>query len=227
MNRGIIYVMWNELFPELVKIGVTQGHTSADVEKRRKELSHGENMPQPYEAKFAIPYEAKFAICVNNYEKIESVIHKSLNKLRHNPHREFFKLSVDEAISLLSSYIISGGAVEVPIKNSFLPEEKKAIKNLEKQRSAITFRSLDIHVGTTLTFISAPQLKVKTYNDSRRVVLPNGETTTLSIAAKRLRDQTKPKNGIKGLPDGAKDFAYRGKSLWELSLDKQRNYIEA
>ena len=222
--------MWNELFPELVKIGVTQGHTSADVEKRRKELSHGENMPQPY--------EAKFAICVNNYEKIESVIHKSLNKLRHNPHREFFKLSVDEAISLLSSYIISGGAVEVPIKNSFLPEEKKAIKNLEKQRSAITFRlekqrsaitfrSLDIPVGTTLTFISAPQLKVKTYNDSRRVVLPNGETTTLSIAAKRLRDQTKPKNGIKGLPDGAKDFAYRGKSLWELSLEKQRNYIEA
>lgn len=62
MNRGIIYVMWNELFPELVKIGVTQGHTSADVEKRRKELSHGENMPQPY--------EAKFTICVNNYEKI-------------------------------------------------------------------------------------------------------------------------------------------------------------
>ena len=219
MNRGIIYVMWNELFPELVKIGVTQGHTSADVEKRRKELSHGENMPQPY--------EAKFAICVNNYEKIESVIHKSLNKLRHNPHREFFKLSVDEAISLLSSYIISGGAVEVPIKNSFLPEEKKAIKNLEKQRSAITFRSLDIPVGTTLTFISAPQLKVKTYNDSRRVVLPNGETTTLSIAAKRLRDQSKPKNGIKGLPDGAKDFAYRGKSLWELSLEKQRNHIEA
>lgn len=59
------------------------------------------------------------------------------------------------------------------------------------------------------------------------MVLPNGETTTLSIAAKRLRDQTKPKNGIKGLPDGAKDFAYRGKSLWELSLEKQRNYIEA
>ena len=211
--------MWNELFPELVKIGITQGHTSSDVEKRRKELSHGENMPQPY--------EAKFAICVNNYEKIESVIHKSLNKLRHNPHREFFKLSVDEAISLLSSYIISGGAVEVPIKNSFLPEEKKAIKNLEKQRSAITFHSLDIPVGATLTFISALQLKVKTYNDSRRVVLPNGKTTTLSIAAKQLRDQTKPQNGIKGLPDGAKDFAYCGKSLWELSLEKQRNHIEA
>lgn len=79
--------MWNELFPELVKIGITKGNSSTDVEKRRRELSCGENMPQPF--------EAKFAICVNNYEKIECIIHRGLTKLRHNPHREFFKLSVD------------------------------------------------------------------------------------------------------------------------------------
>ena len=219
MNRGIIYIMWNELFPELVKIGTTNGSTSKDVERRRKELSHGENMPQPF--------EAKFAICVNNYQKVETIIHKGLEKLRHNPHREFFRLSVDEAINLLSSYIISGGAVEVPIKNSFLPEEKKAIQTLQKQRANITFRSLGIPVGTVLTFASAPHLKVKTANDSRIVSLPDGKCTTLSIAARMFRNQTNPKNGIKGLPDGAKDFLYKDKTLWELSLEKQRANVEA
>ena len=219
MNRGIIYVMWNELFPELVKIGVTQGSTSKDVEKRRKELSHGENMPQPF--------EAKFAICVNNYQKIEDIIHKGLAKLRHNPHREFFKLSVDEAINLLSGYIISGGAVEVPIKNAFLPEEKTAIHKMQRQRANITFRSLGVPVGTVLTFASAPRLKVKTVNDSRIVSLPDGKNTTLSIAARMFRNQTNPKNGIKGLPDGAKDFMYNGKTLWELALQHQRADIEA
>lgn len=219
MNRGIIYVMWNELFPELVKIGVTQGSTSKDVEKRRKELSHGENMPQPF--------EAKFAICVNNYQKIEDIIHKGLAKLRHNPHREFFKLSVDEAINLLSGYIISGSAVEVPIKNAFLPEEKTAIQKMQRQRANITFRSLGVPVGTVLTFASAPRLKVKTVNDSRIVSLPDGKNTTLSIAARMFRNQTNPKNGIKGLPDGAKDFMYNGKTLWELALQHQRADIEA
>lgn len=170
--------MWNELFPELVKIGITKGNSSTDVEKRRRELSCGENMPQPF--------EAKFAICVNNYEKIERIIHKGLTKLRHNPHREFFKLSVDEAINLLSGYIISGSAVEVPIKNSFKSDEKAAIKNMQKQRDSISFRSLNIPVGTTLTFANAKHLTVKTANDGRRIILPNGKTATLSIAAKRF-----------------------------------------
>ncbi len=219
MNRGIVYVMWNELFPELVKIGTTNGSTSKDVERRRKELSHGENMPQPF--------EAKFAICVNNYQAVENAIHKALAKLRHNPHREFFRLSVDEAITLLSGYVISGGAVEIPIKNSFLPEEKKTIQKLQKQRANITFRSLGIPVGATLTFASAPQLKVKTKNDSRIVILPDGKHTTLSLAARMFRNQTNPKNGIKGLPDGAKDFLYKDKTLWELSLENQRANIEA
>lgn len=60
--------MWNELFPELVKIGITQGDTAKDVERRRKELSAGENMPQPF--------EVKYAIYVNNYQNLERILHK-------------------------------------------------------------------------------------------------------------------------------------------------------
>ena len=202
--------MWNELFPDLVKIGVTSGSTPQDVEKRRKKLSSGENIPQPF--------EAKFAICVNNYDKIERLIHSALANLRHNFHREFFKLSVEEATCLLRTYVVCGDAKEIAIENSFLSNEKKAIKNVRKQRSKITFKKLGLPKGTTLTFVGNPKFTVKTDNDARCVIMQNGEPTTISIAAKRYRDKVNAKNNVKGLPDGATDFMYKGKTLVEWAL---------
>lgn len=218
MKRGIIYVMWNELFPEIVKIGITKGATTKDVERRRKQLSCNENMPQPF--------EAKYAICVNDYATVEYKLHKALDKLRLNPHREFFRMSVEEAINLLSVFIDTGDAAEIPIKNNFLPEEKKAIAKMEKERDKITFRSLGIPVGTELTFAKDSRLTVKTDNDSRRVVMPNGKRTTLSIAARDYHKQINPEHDRKGLPDGALDFTYKGRTLWELALEQRRAGIE-
>jgi len=219
VNRGIIYIMWNELFPELVKIGITKGSTAKDVEKRRKELSCGENMPQPF--------EAKYAICVNNYQEVEYILHKGLDKLRYNPHREFFKMSVDEAIMLLSGFIATGGATEVKINNDFLPEEKKVIAKTEKERGKITFRSLGIPVGSVLKFAKDESLTVKTANDSRIVIKPDGTENTLNLVAKEYRNKVNPNNGIKGLPDGALDFTYKGRTLWELALEQRRAGVEA
>ncbi len=217
-KRGIVYVMWNELFPELVKIGITQGDCARDVERRRRELSCGENMPQPF--------EAKYAICVNNYQAVEQKLHKGLNKLRHNPHREFFRLSVDEAITLLSGLVVSGAADEIDIQNKFEPEEKKVIAKTEKERGKITFRSLGIPIGSTLKFAKDESLTVKTHNDSRIVVKPDGAETTLNLVAKEYRNKVNPNNGVKGLPDGALDFMFQGKTLWELFLEKQRLVAE-
>ena len=210
MSRGIIYVMWNELFPDLVKIGVTKGSTTKDVEKRRQELSASTSIPQPF--------EVKFAICVNNYVEIEKLIHKALSKLRPNLNREFFKLSEDEAICLLTSYIKSGDATLIKVKDSFLPTEKQAIKNVKKQRSQFTFKRLGLPKGTTLTFVGNPKYTVKTYNDSRIVVMPDGTTNTICKAAKEYRNKMNPNLNIKGLPDGATDFMYKGKTLVELAL---------
>lgn len=210
--------MWNELFPELVKIGITQGSTAKDVEKRRKELSCGENMPQPF--------EAKYAICVNNYQKVERILHKSLDKLRYNSHREFFRMSVDEAITLLSGFIITGGATEIQVNNAFLPEEKKVMAKVEKERGKITFRSLGIPVGSVLKFAKDETLTVKTSNDSRLVNKPDGTGTTLNRAAREYRNKLNPNNGIKGLPDGALEFTYKGRTLWELALEQRRAEVE-
>ncbi len=213
-NSGIVYVMWNELFPEMVKIGVTTGSKPKDVEKRRRELSNHENMPQPF--------EAKYAIYVNNYKQIEHLIHKALTKLRHTPKREFFKIDVEDAISYLRGFVISGSAVEVKIENKFVADEQKAKRKLKRQRDTITFKSLNLPVGTLLHFVGDPSLTVRTANSSRIVKLPNGEENTISIAARKYRNKTNPKNGVKGLPDGAMDFAYRGKRLWDMALANER-----
>ena len=214
MSRGIIYIMWNELFPNLVKIGRTGGSTPQDVEKRRQRLSNKTNLPQPF--------EVKFAICINNYDKVEPLIHQALAKLRPNPHREFFTLSVEEAICLLRTYTVSSDAKEIVVKDSLLPIEKKAIRNVRTKRKKITFKSLGVPIDSILTFIGNPKLKVKTLNDSRRVImLDTGKKTTISIAASQYRKKTNPNNTVKGLPDGITDFLYEGKTLIELALKKK------
>jgi len=217
MAKGIIYLMHNELFPDLVKIGITKGSTTADVEKRRRELSGGANMPQPF--------EAVFAICVNNYDQVEKVIHKGLKKLRWNPAREFFEMPLDDAINVLHGYVVSGAAVEVPVKNSFQAEEKQAIKKAEKKRkysNYATFKQLGLPVGTELSFVKDATLKVKVATDGRIVSTPDGKTWTISMIAKRYHDQADPGNSIKGLGDGAKDFTYKGKTLYDLAIEKKR-----
>jgi hypothetical protein len=168
------------------------------------------------------PFEAKFAICVNNYDQIEKIIHRGLNKLRWNPAREFFEMPLEDAINILHGYVVSGAAEEVQIKNSFLAEEKQAIKKVEKKRGAITFKALGIPVGAELFFAKDEALKVKTATDKRIVFMPDGQRVTLSMAAKRYRDQTEPKNDIKGLPEGALYFSYKGKTLWERALELER-----
>lgn len=211
MKRGIIYVMWNELFPELVKIGRTSGSTRTDVEKRRQQLSSGENMPHPF--------EAKFAICVNNYEAVEAIIHKGLDKLRHNPHREFFRMSVQEAVYILNGYVVSGAAEVVHVKDDYLPEEKITKQKVKRQRNKmVTFKQLGLPVGTKLEFAQDRNLFVKTANDKWIVQMPDGGNTTICIAARQYRNRVNPDNGV----DGALDFMYKGKTLWQMFLEKQR-----
>jgi len=220
MKRGIIYVMWNELFPELVKIGITSGSTRKDVEKRRQQLSCGENMPHPF--------EAKYAICVNNYQAVEKIIHQGLDKLRHNPHREFFRMSVQEAVHLLNSYVVSGAADVVHVKDDYQPEEKITKQKVKRQRNKmVTFKQLGLPVGTKLEFVHDKNLFVKTANDGRIVQMPDGGNDTISLAAKRYRNQVNPNNDVKGLPDGALDFMYKGKTLWQMYLEKQRADVAA
>ncbi len=87
---GFLYVLSNEYSPGLLKIGFT----TKSVEERALEL-YTTGVP----AKFNIEYKIK----VVDPQVWESKVHKALNNKRIN--KEWFRLSVDEAITLIESVV--------------------------------------------------------------------------------------------------------------------------
>jgi hypothetical protein len=78
MGYGFVYVMTNESFPDLYKVGYTTGSPF----KRAKELSASTSVPTPFEV-----------VCYAEYadvEKHETRVHDTVADLRVSARREFF-----------------------------------------------------------------------------------------------------------------------------------------
>lgn len=90
-NRGYVYIMINPSYDGLVKIG----KTTKEPEERAKELSSATGVATP----FIVVYKRLF----NDCSMAEKAIHTILAEkgFRINNNREFFKVSVDEAINTL------------------------------------------------------------------------------------------------------------------------------
>lgn len=89
MNNGFIYVLINESFKGLIKIGKT---TVSSVERARQ-LSNSTGVPTP----FKVAYEIYSEDC----NGLEKEIHLELHDFRVNPNREFFNYPLNKAIELI------------------------------------------------------------------------------------------------------------------------------
>lgn len=91
---GYVYVMINPSIPNLVKIG----KTSREPNERAKELSSATGVPTP----FILVYYKPFKDC----HWAESIIHHFFEKkgARVNGNREFFQVSINEAIDFINLY---------------------------------------------------------------------------------------------------------------------------
>ena len=94
---GFIYVMSNPAHPGLIKIG----QTSKDPDIRRHNLN-STGVPQD----FKLEYRA----LANDYRRLEKEIHQKLNNSRYRQDREFFEISVQEAISSIRK--VAGERIE-------------------------------------------------------------------------------------------------------------------
>jgi hypothetical protein len=90
MEPGSIYVLVNESMPGLVKIGFTTGAP----ESRAKELSRPTGIPTP----FVVTY----AMQVSSARDAEREAHRQLSRHRSVRNREFFKISVVDAIAVVN-----------------------------------------------------------------------------------------------------------------------------
>ena len=115
---GFIYIMSNPLHPDVVKIG----QSSKDPNERRKELGTTGVLEE-----FVLEYRA----LTEDYASLEREIHRHLDSVRVRADREFFKISVPEAIEKIRE--VAGNRIESDKAYYISPEELQRIKD-EKQR---------------------------------------------------------------------------------------------
>lgn len=87
---GFIYIMSNESFGDLIKIGSSKSDPRSF---RAMELSSSSGVPTP----FKVEYYA----FVENYKIVEKKIHSLLKYDRKNPKREFFNIDIQKAITII------------------------------------------------------------------------------------------------------------------------------
>lgn len=94
IKPGIVYVLENPAFPDLVKIGFTR----RTVAQRMKELDDT-NLPAPF--------TCSFARHCDNPEIVEQDLHSIFDEWRVNRNREFFRISSRTAFNALT--LMGGG----------------------------------------------------------------------------------------------------------------------
>lgn len=86
-KEGFVYILKNDSFPDLVKIGYT---TQERLETRVRQLSSSTGVPTPFEVVHFIK--------TNSPKDLEAFVHESLDKFRLPP-KEFFNCDLDVAIA--------------------------------------------------------------------------------------------------------------------------------
>jgi hypothetical protein len=93
MEKGYIYVLINPSMKGMVKIG----KTNRNPEDRAKELSAGTNIP--------FQFQVGYDILVSDIDLAEKKVHKKLEKFRVANNREFFEISLREAVDVINKVV--------------------------------------------------------------------------------------------------------------------------
>jgi hypothetical protein len=89
-GRNWVYVLSNPAMPGLLKIG----HTKLDPYERSIQIGRGTGVPLDFNVEWAYK-------CING-EEMEREVHKYLKECRVNTQKEFFEITVDEAIKAIT-----------------------------------------------------------------------------------------------------------------------------
>jgi hypothetical protein len=214
-NTGCIYILTNPSFPEYVKIGY-----ATDLEKRLKQLNRSETIPYAFRA-YAI-YEVEKALTDRELHKLIDTLNPDLRTIDNfdgkERVKEFFAMSPEDAYGLLECIAKISGTTDRLKK---VKPEGHEIKDVEvaneikeiSRRGPLRFSEIGIPFGATLTFVDNPNITVTVVDD--RHILYNGETTSLSALARRLK-------GLEHQIQGTIWFKYNGEILNDIRnrLDK-------
>ena len=175
MKDGIVYVLTNPAFPNLVKIGIT---TRDQVQIRMAEL---------YTTGVPLPFKCVYAGKVDNPKKVEGALHHAFLNSRVNPSREFFDIDESQAIAVLK--LISNEEVTPIISNELDKVDeisKKAGKKYSRsKRPPLNFVEMGIKIGETIS--TADGLISCKIVEEKKVEYEN-EIMSLTRLTRKLKD---------------------------------------
>lgn len=211
MAEGYIYIMTSPCLHDMVKIGY-----ASDVEARRKQLS---TTALPFEYEIYATYETSGQL---EDKKLHELIDTLNPKLRLAKNREFFAMSAEKAYRLLEAIaIISGSADKLkrvtPMQDEYVVISTRKHTHCQgssgRKRPAINFKKCGIPVGAELVFIDDDSVRVTVVDAEKNKVEYNGETTSLSPLAEKLRNVS--------AIQGASVFTYNGKKITDIAEETQ------
>lgn len=168
MSGGIVYILTNEAMPGYVKIGLTQQN---DVGERVRQL---DNTSLP------MPFECYFAAHVPDCRKVERTLHFVFGERRARRNREFFTIEPDLAKAIIELVAIDQVKLS-DAEQAIDKTERREIEQERKRREVRTFTSMNIPLGSTLTFVKDETITC-TVSAARKVQF-RGEEMSPSAAA--------------------------------------------
>ncbi|TGE77346.1 GIY-YIG nuclease family protein [Weissella confusa] len=203
MGRGIIYILTNDRMPGLVKIGIT-----TSLEQRMRDLDTT-GVP--------VPFRAYAALEIDNYEKIERLIHDQFQDSRVRGNREFFEMDAERAFSTLQMLKTANpGETFVKVDDDMIGEGGAVSDDSVKKtrRPTLTFEMLNIPKGAELVFVRDSSLIATVISDKQMEF--HGELFSLTGLAKKLLEEDAESTGNYSNIRGASYFKYNGVTLAEL-----------
>ena len=215
-EQGYVYILTNPSFKEdWVKIG----KSSRPVDVRSKEL---DNTAVP------LPFEIFATMKTCKYNEVEKLVHKTIDRLtdlRIRQNREFFNVSPQMALEIFQDIALTVDDAEVvlyhdnkPVVNnkSDIPTKKREVK-----RSRFKFSMCEIKIGEHVEFTPTGVIVKVASDDS---VEYEGRIYKLSPFVGTFMPEDK--RNTSGAYQGAKYFAYGGRTLVDLRKEKETSQTE-
>ena len=206
MSKGVIYILTNPSFKEYVKIGYAQ-----DIEKRLKQLNSHETVPFAFRV-HAI-YEVEKKLTDNELHKLIDALNPDLRAIEKfdgkERVKEFYAMSPEAAYGLLECIAKISGTEDrlkrmEPTGHQILEEQIAEEVRITAKRGPFRFGACGIPVGSEVVFIEDSAVRAKVIDD--RHIEYEGETTSLSALAQKLKGFTHPVQGTLW-------FTYQGERL--------------
>lgn len=168
---GIVYLLTNPAFPNLIKIGMT----NAESVKQR--------MAQLYTSGVPLPFECIYAARVANCDKVEKALHIAFGPNRINPGREYFDIDANQAIAIIKLMELEDVTPGIAIQAEQVAEAELEAGQAyaRKKRPRFSFSDMQIPVGAEL--VSTTNGEIATVVSDRTVQF-RGEETSLTAATR-------------------------------------------